>query len=201
VRLLLARAALAALALLALPGCDKLLGNAKSPFKGIDVTGGAMGGELRLTDHDGRPRSLADFRGKVVLVFFGFANCPDVCPTTLADIAAARKLLGADAARVQGVMVTVDPHRDTPQLLKQYVTAFDPSFIGLYGDDAALKKATQDFKVYWEVREGRTPESYTVNHSGQVYVIDREGRARLLFPPGTAPAVMAADIRVLLDRS
>jgi protein SCO1 len=158
-------------------------------------------GELRLTDHNGQPRSVADFRGKVVGIFFGYTNCPDVCPTTLADVAAARKLLGADAERLQGIMVTVDPQRDTPQVLKQYVTAFDPSFLGLYGDDAALKKATQDFKVYWEVREGRTPETYTVNHSGFLYVLDREGRPRLLFPPGTAPAVMAADIRVLLDRS
>ena len=196
----LARAALLAVALVVLCACDKLFGNAKSPFQGIDVTGSPMG-ELRLTDHDGKPRSIADFRGKVVAVFFGYTNCPDVCPTTLADVAAAKKLLGADGGRLQGLMVTVDPHRDTPALLKQYVTAFDPSFLGLYGDDAALKKATQDFKVYWEVREGRTPESYTVNHSGFLYVLDREGRPRLLFAPGTAPAVMAADIRVLLDRS
>jgi protein SCO1/2 len=197
----LARALLLAGALVALTGCDKLFGNAKSPFQGIDVTGSAMGGELRLTDHNGQPRTLADFRGKVVAIFFGYANCPDVCPTTLADMAAARKLLGKDGERLQVLMVTVDPHRDTPQVLKQYVTAFDPSFVALRGDDAALKKATQEFKVYSEVREGRTPESYTVNHSGQVYVVDREGRVRLLFAPGTAPAAMAADIRVLLDRS
>ena len=196
-----ARAALLAFALVALAGCDKLFGDAKSPFQGIDVTGGAMGGELRLTDHNGQPRSIADFRGKVVTIFFGYTNCPDVCPTALADVAAARKLLGPDGGRLQALMVTVDPQRDTPQVLKQYVTAFDPSFLGLYGDEAALKKATQDFKVYWEVQKGRTPESYTVNHSGQMYVLDREGRVRLLFAPGTTPAVMAADLKVLLDRS
>ena len=195
------RAALAAaLAVCAwgLAACDKLF-PAKSPFNGIDITGGAMGGELRLADHDGNPRTLADFRGKVVLVFFGYTHCPDVCPTTLADLASAVKRLGEDAARVQVLLVTVDPKRDTPELLKQYVTAFDPAFIGLRGDAEALTRVTRDFHVYWSVREGKTPQSYTVDHAGQVFALDRQGKARLMFAPGTAPALIASDLRLLLN--
>ncbi len=196
------RAALAAalaVATLELAGCERLFAPAKSPFQGIDVTGGAMGGELRLTDHDGKPRTLADFRGKVVVVFFGYTHCPDVCPTTLADLASALKQLGNDASRVQVLLVTVDPKRDTPELLKQYVTAFNPGFIGLRGDTEALTRATKDFHVYWNVREGSTAESYTVDHSGQAYALDRDGKVRLLFAPGTAPAAIASDLRVLLN--
>jgi protein SCO1/2 len=196
------RAALAAgltAAALGLAACDKLFAPPKSPFQGIDVTGGAMGGELRLTDHDGKPRSIADFRGKVVVVFFGYTHCPDVCPTTLADLASALKLMGNEASRVQVLLVTVDPKRDTPELLKQYVTAFNPAFLGLRGDAAELTRATRDFHVYWSVREGRSADSYTVDHSGQVYALDGEGRVRLLFAPGTTPAAIASDLRLLLN--
>jgi protein SCO1/2 len=197
-----ARAALGAAiacAALALAGCDKLFAPAGGPFKGIDVTGGEMGGALELTDHDGKPRTLADFRGKLVVVFFGYTHCPDVCPTTLAELASAMKQLGDDASRVQVLFVTVDPKRDTAELLKQYVGAFHPAFLGLRGDAAALERVTKAFKVYSSVREGRAAESYTVDHSGQLFVLDRDGKVRLLFQPGMAPAAMASDLRVLLN--
>ena len=191
-------AALAAAAFLALAGCDRLFTPARGPFQGIDVTGAAMGGELRLTGHDGKPRSLADFRGRVVVISFGFTHCPDVCPTTLADLAAALRLLGADARDVQVLFVTVDPKRDTPELLRQYVPAFHPDFLGLYGDEAATTRVTKDFHVYAHQRAGKTPETYTVDHSAQSFALDREGKVRLLWSPGTAPAVIAADLKVLL---
>jgi protein SCO1 len=182
-----------------LGGCDRLFGPAKGPFKTIDVTGGDMGGELRLNGHDGKPRSVADFRGKVVVVAFGFTHCPDVCPTTLADLATVMKQLGSDARAVQVVFVTVDPKRDTPQLLAQYVPAFHPEFIGLHGDAAAISKVTKDFHVYANERPGKGGEGYTVDHSAQSFVLDREGRVRLLIPPGTPPAAIASDVRVLLQ--
>jgi protein SCO1 len=193
-----AAALLAAAALTLAAGCERLFAPSKSPFQGVDVTGSDMGGEMRLADHDGKPRSLADFRGKLVVVSFGYTHCPDVCPTTLSDLASAMKQLGSDASQVQVLFVTVDPNRDTAELLRHYVPAFDPSFIGLRGDEAATARVTKDFHVYASVREGRTPGSYTVDHSGQIFVLDREGRIRLLFAPGTAPAAMASDLRVLL---
>jgi protein SCO1/2 len=189
---------LAAAAMLPLVGCDKLTGSHKA-FNAIDVTGGAMGGELRLTDHDGKPRSLADFRGKVVVVSFGFTHCPDVCPTMLADLAAAVKQLGEEGGRVQVLFVTVDPQRDKPELLRQYVPAFNPAFLGLTGDDAALAKVRKDFNVYASVREGKTPESYSVDHSAQMFVFDGGGKIRLVVPPGMAPQALASDLRLLLN--
>jgi protein SCO1/2 len=191
-------AAVAAAALV-LGGCDQLGMPGKSPFQGIDVTGSALGGELRLTDQDGKPRSLADFKGKVVVVSFGFTHCPDVCPTTLADLAAARRQLAGDASQVQVLFVTVDPKRDTTELLKQYVPAFDPTFIGLRGDEAATERVKKDFHVFSEERAGKPGEAYTVDHSAQMYVVDRAGRMRLLWNPGTLPAVMASDLRILLN--
>lgn len=196
-RLLLA-AALAA-ASMGLTGCEKLFAPPKSPFTGIDVTGGEMGGPLRLTDHDGRPRSLADFRGKAVVVVFGFTHCPDICPTTLADMARAVRELGDRGRDVQVLFVTVDPQRDTAELLRQYVPAFHPSFIGLRGSEAEVAAVTQDFKVYANQRPGKTPESYTVDHSAQSFVFDREGRVRLLLPPNMASSAIASDLRLILN--
>jgi protein SCO1/2 len=190
--------ALAAL-LAAGAGCDKLFSPPKSPFHGVDVTGLDAGSALRLADSDGKTRTLADFRGKLVIVDFGYTQCPDVCPTTLHDYAEALKKLGADAAQVQLLFVTVDPGRDTARLLEEYVRAFDPRFLGLRGDAAATERVTKDFKVYAQQRPGKTAESYTVDHSAQVFVFDREGRLRLMMPPGTAPADIASDLRVLLD--
>ncbi len=197
-RRLLAAAACAALAL-ALAGCDKLMGPAKSPFSGIDVTGTEMGGELRLADVEGRSRTLADFRGKVVVVSFGFTHCPDVCPTTLADLARAVRKLGADARNTQVLFVTVDPKRDTAEVLKAYVPAFHPDFIALRGDAAATAAATKAFHVYAKDRAGSTAENYTVDHSSQSFVLDREGRIRLIFPYGMASDAIASDLRVLMN--
>ena len=194
----LALAAALVVAGLGTGGCDRVLGPGKGPFKGIDVTGGEMGGELRLTGHDGRARSLADFRGKLVVVSFGFTQCPDVCPTTLADLAAAVRLLGPESRDVQVLFVTVDPKRDSEELLRQYVPAFHPDFLGLHGDAAATTKVTKDFHVYAHERPGRDG-NYTVDHSAQIFVLDRQGKMRLLFPPGTPPASIAADLRVLLN--
>ena len=179
-------------------GCDKLSGS-KTPFKAIDVTGAPMGGELRLTDHNGKPRALPDFRGKVVLVNFGYTQCPDVCPTTLADLASAMKKLGADASQVQVLFVTVDPKRDRPELLREYLPAFDPTFLGLYGDADATAKVLRDFKIYAQQRPGKTPDTYTVDHAAQTFVFDRQGKLRLVMGYGMAPEAIASDVRILLN--
>ena len=189
-------AALAAIALLA--GCEGALAP-KSAFNGIDVTGGKIGDDLGLADPDGRARSLSEFRGKAAVVVFGYTQCPDVCPTTLADLASAVKRLGTDAKRVQVIFVTVDPKRDSGELLREYVPAFDPSFIGLRGDAASTERVTRDFHVYAQERRGATPDSYTVDHSAQSFVFDPKGRIRLVFGYGMKPEAMAADLRKLLD--
>ena len=191
-------AALLVAAALPLAGCD-WLAPAKTPFHATDVTGAPMGRELALPDYNGVPRTLADFRGKVVLVNFGYTRCPDVCPTTLSDLASAVRKLGPEGARVQVLFVTVDPKRDTPELLKNYVPAFDARFLGLRGDAEATAKAEKEFRVYAAEREGKTPDSYTVDHSAQVFAFDPEGRLRLVISPGTAPDDIAADLRLLLN--
>ena len=179
-------------------GCDKLT-PARSPFKTIDVTGSDMGQRLHLTDFDGKARSLADFRGKVVVVTFGFTNCPDVCPTTLANFATALRKLGPDGSQVQVLFITLDPERDTPELLRQYVPAFHPSFIGLWGDAAAIAQVTGDFKIHAQKRPSATDGHYTVDHSAQAFVFDRQGRIRLMMPFDAPVDAIAADIRILLN--
>lgn len=192
-------AAASAVALAVLPGCDKLFSPPKSPFNGIDVTGTEMGGTLALSDAAGQPRTLADWRGKVVVVSFGFTHCPDVCPTTLADLAKAVGRLGGDASNVQVLFVTVDPKRDTGEVLAQYVPNFHPAFIGLRGDAAATEAATRAFHVYAKERPGSSPDAYTVDHSSQTFVLDRQGRLRLILPYGAKPEAMASDLKVLLN--
>ena len=186
-------------AALALAGCDKLFAPPKSPFNAIDVTGGEMGGELRLADPDGKTRSLGEFRGTIVVVLFGFTHCPAVCPTALADMAKAVRELGDRGREVQVLFVTVDPKRDSAELLRQYVPAFHPSFIGLRGTEAETAAVTKSFHVYASERPGKTPETYTVDHSAQSFVFDREGRLRLLLPPAMASSAIAADLRTLLN--
>jgi protein SCO1/2 len=176
-------------------GCD----GSGPRFKSTDITGADYGNTLELTDHTGRPRRLEDFRGKAVLVFFGFTHCPDVCPTTLADISQVMKGLGPDAERVQVLFVTVDPERDTREELGKYVTAFDPRFLGLYGDAAATQRAAREFKVYYEKR--KTADGYSVDHSGQTYVIDPQGRLRLFVRPDRLGSDLQEDLRTLLKES
>jgi protein SCO1 len=210
VRRALAAAACAALVLAA--GCDRIASSNRTPFKGIDITepreeGTAssgkrkpsLGSELRLTDQNGRERTLADFRGKVVFIVFGFTQCPDVCPTALANAASAVRQMGEDGKQVQVLFVTVDPKRDTPEVLGQYVTAFDPRFLGLGGDAERVLKTARDFGMHVAQRPGSTPDTYTVDHSTQMFAFDREGRARLLIPHGTPPAAIASDLKILLN--
>ena len=194
----LAKAAILLLAgALALAGC----GAGAPKFKSSDVTGTGFGRDFALSDHAGKPRVLADFRGKVVVLFFGYTQCPDVCPTTLAALAEALKELGPDAARVEVLFVTVDPERDTAELLSNYVTAFGPSFIGLRGDADAIARTAKEFKILYQKRPGRTPESYTVDHSAGSFVFDPQGRLRLYVGNGQGADVFAHDIRELLRTS
>ena len=165
-------------------------------FRSTDITGADFGKELALTDHNGKPRTLADFRGKAVVLFFGFTHCPDVCPTTLAEAAGVVKQLGQDAERVQVLMVTVDPERDTPEVLARYVPAFDARFLGLYGAAAATQRAAKEFKIFYEKR--KAGDSYSVDHSGQSYVIDPQGRLRLFVRHDRIAQDLAEDLRTLL---
>jgi len=190
--------AIAALVLLAaavmLAGCSP----GTPQFRSSDVTGSAFGRDFSLTDHSGKPRTLADFRGKVAVLFFGYAQCPDVCPTTLAALAEAMRQLGTDAARVQVLFVTVDPERDTRELLSHYVTAFNPSFLGLSGDADATARIAKEFKILYQKQPGRTPESYTVDHSAGTFIFDPQGQLRLYVGHGQGTDVFAHDIRELL---
>jgi len=166
-------------------------------FTLTDVTGAGFGREINLTDHNGKPRTLADFRGKVVTVFFGFTHCPDVCPTTLAEMAQVVKELGPDADKLQVLFITVDPERDTPQVLKQYVPSFHPSFLGLHGDLEATRRVAKEFKVYFQKQPARNG-GYSVDHGAGTFILDREGRLRLYAQYGQGPAALVHDIRILL---
>ena len=168
-------------------------------FELTDVTGANLGRELNLLDHNRRPRTLADFRGKVVVIFFGFAQCPDVCPTTLSELAAVARELGKDADRMQVLFVTVDPERDTPEVLRQYVPSFDPRFLGLYGDAEATARAAKAFKIFYQKQPLRDSTTYSVDHSAGTYILDREGRLRLYARYGAGAALLLHDIRILLD--
>lgn len=167
-------------------------------FNGVDITGASYAREFALTDAAGKRRTLADFRGKLVVVFFGFAQCPDVCPTTLSDLAQVRKLLGADADRIQVVFITVDPERDSPQVLASYVPAFDPSFIGLTGSSEEIAAVAREFKIFYQKVAGKTETSYTIDHTAGAYVFDREGRVRLFIRHGTRAEAIASDVQRLL---
>jgi protein SCO1/2 len=179
---------------LALAACE-----GKPQFKSTDITGVAYGKALELTDHTGKPRKLEDFRGKVIVLTFGFTQCPDVCPTTLAGIATELQKLGADAERVQVLMVSVDPERDTAKVLGDYVTTFDKRFLGLRGDLEATRRAAQEFKIYFEKR--KQGDGYVVDHSAQSYVLDAQGRLRLLVRHDRLNQDLAADLREVLKSS
>jgi len=173
-------------------------GQRKPQFQAVDLTGADYARDLQLPDQNGQPRSLKDFRGKVVAVFFGYTQCPDVCPTTLAEIAEAKRLLGADGARVQGVFVTLDPQRDTPDVLKAYLANFYPTFVALRGTPDQIAAVAKEFKIFYRKVEGKTPGSYTLDHSAATYVYDPQGRLRLYTRYGTGPQALASDIKLLL---
>ena len=184
-----------AAALIALTACSP-----KPEFKNIDITGStAFGKDFSLQDPDGKLRTLADFKGKVVVVFFGYTQCPDICPTTLTEMQQVMTLLGPLSDKVQVLFVTVDPQRDTAAILKQYVPAFDPRFLGLRPvDDAALEKVAKDFKIYYKKVPGTSPGSYTMDHTAGSYAFDSEGRLRLYIKHAQGPETLAHDLKELL---
>ncbi len=189
-----ALASFAVLAVVAVVGC----GPSAPKFMASDVTGTSYGRDFQLVDHNGKPRTLADYRGKAVVVFFGYTQCPDVCPTTLAELAEAMKRLGPDADRVQVLFVTVDPERDTPDLLSKYVPAFDPRFVGLYGDADATARTAKEFKIIYQKQPGQTPGTYTMDHSAGTFVFDPNGKLRVYVGYGQGADVFAHDLRELL---
>ena len=171
----------------------------KPSFAAIDITGAEYARDFDLTDHNGQRRTLKDFAGKVVVLFFGYTQCPDVCPTSMLELAEVKKLLGKDGERLQGLFVTVDPERDTPEVLKAYMANFDPSFLALYTTPAKLEALATEYKVYFKKVDGPTPTSYSVDHSAGSYVYDPQGKVRLYTRYGSGAALLAADIRLLLQ--
>ena len=175
-------------------GCSE----SKPPFVSIDVTGADYAKGFELTDHNGQVRHLTDFAGKIVVMFFGYTQCPDVCPTSMAELAEVKKALGANGDKLQGIFVTVDPERDTPELLKAYMANFDPTFLALATTPDKLAALAKDYKVYYKKVEGKTPTSYTLDHSAASYIYDPQGRLRLYARYGAGAPVLAADIKLLL---
>jgi len=177
-----------------LAGC----GQDKPAFRGVDITGADYAQGWELSDQNGQVRTLKDFAGKAVVVFFGFTQCPDVCPTALQEMAQAKQLLGADGEKLQGVFITVDPERDTPELLKAYMANFGPDFVALRPTAEQLPKVTKDFKIYYKKVEGKTPTSYTMDHSAGSFTFDPKGRIRLYNRHASGAESLAADVKILL---
>ena len=188
--------AVGATAMFVLTGCQP---SEPPVFKSTDITGASFARDFRLTDHHGETRSLADFKGRVVAVFFGYTHCPDVCPTTLSDFSSALKQLGPQADRVQVIFVTLDPKRDTPDLLKQYVPAFNSGFLGMYTDEASLKLLAKEYKVVYQKTSEKGDNDYLIDHSAGTYIYDTQGRLRLLMPYGSSPETIAHDLKILLE--
>ena len=170
----------------------------KPQFKSIDLTGADYAQGFSLTDHNGQLRTLKDFAGKVVVVFFGFTQCPDVCPTSMAELAQVKQQLGADGDKLQGIFITVDPERDTAEMLKAYMGNFDPTFLALRPTLEQLPQVAKDFKIYYKKVDGKTPTSYTMDHSAGSYVYDPAGRLRVYNRYGSGAQALAADVKVLL---
>ena len=168
-------------------------------FDYTDITGLGIGSDFRLIDHHGRPRTLADFRGKVVAIFFGYTHCPDMCPTALAELAQTLKQVGKESDGVQVLFITVDPARDTPKVLAQYVPAFDPRFLGLYGDPDTTAKVAAAYKVFFAAQRPNASGNYTIDHTAAVYLIDRRGRPRLYVGGGRTVSGMVHDVKLLLN--
>ncbi|WP_431048609.1 SCO family protein [Roseateles sp. L2-2] len=183
-----------------LAGCDKLGFSSapKASFQGVDLTGAAYARGFSLPDQNGKTRTLEDFKGKVVVVFFGFTQCPDVCPTTLAELAQVKKALGPDGDKVQGVFVTVDPERDKPELLKAYLESFDPGFVALRGTPEQLKETAKEFKIYYAKVPGKTPDSYTMDHTAASFLFDPQGRVRVFSRYGAGASALMSDIKALI---
>lgn len=179
---------------LALGGCT-----GKTAFQGVDITGAAYANSFDLTDHNGQRRTLDDFKGKAVVVFFGYTQCPDVCPTSLSELAQAKALLGPQGERLQGLFISVDPERDTPEVMKAYLANFDPSFLALYAAPDQLPALAQSFKIYYKKVEGKTAGSYTMDHSAGSYVYDPQGRLRVYHRYGSGAQPLADDVKLLLD--
>jgi protein SCO1/2 len=184
----------AALAVLALAACSP----EKPKFNSIDITGADYAKGFTLTDHNGQSRSLSDFKDKVVVVFFGYTQCPDVCPTSMTELAEIKRLLANDGDKLQGVFVTVDPARDTTELLKAYMTNFDPSFMAFTPTNEQLAVVAKDYKIYYKRVEGKTPTSYSMDHSAGSYVYDTRGHLRLYSRYGMGAKPLAEDILTLL---
>lgn len=189
-------ALLAAVSLLA---CDQIgVPSSKTSFKGIDITGAEYARSLSMPDQNGQSRSLADFKGKVVVVFFGYTQCPDVCPTTMVELAQVKKSLGKDGDKLQGVFVSIDPERDTPAILKTYMASFDPSFIALRGSPDQTAAAAKEFKVFFAKVPGKQEGSYTMDHTAGSYVLDANGKVRLFERYGVGAEALGGDIKALL---
>ena len=178
-----------------LAGCAQ---DSKPQFKGVDISGADYARDFPLPDADGRMRSIKEFAGKAVVVFFGYTQCPDVCPTTLTEIAQAKKLLGTDGDKVVGVFITVDPERDKPEMLKAYVANFGTDFVALRGNADQTAAVAKDFKVFYKRVEGKQPGSYFMEHSAASYVYDPQGRLRLYVRYGQGPQALADDLKLLL---
>jgi len=187
-----------------LAGATGLLGACsenKPQFVSIDVTGANYAKNFELTDHNGQVRHLTDFSGKIVVMFFGYTQCPDVCPTSMAELAEVKKALGKDGDKLQGIFVTVDPERDKPEMLKAYMGNFDPTFLALTTTPDKLAELAKDFKVYYKKVDGKTPTSYTMDHSAGSYVYDTKGQLRLFTRYGSGAAALAQDIQLLLKEA
>jgi protein SCO1/2 len=185
---------LSALAVLALAACSP----DKPKFNAIDITGADYAKGFTLIDHNGQSRGLSDFKGKVVVLFFGYTQCPDVCPTSMVELAEVKRLMGADGDKLQGVFVTVDPARDTAELLKAYMANFDPTFVAFIPTPEQLAVVAKDYKIYYKKVDGKTPTSYTMDHSAGSYVYDAQGNLRLYSRYGVGAEVLAQDIQTLL---
>jgi protein SCO1/2 len=170
----------------------------KKSFAAIDVTGADYAKDFALTDHNGQPKSIKDFAGKVVVLFFGYTQCPDVCPTSMTELVEVKRLLGKDGDRLQGLFISLDPARDTPEVLKAYMGNFDPTFLALTSTPEKLVGMAKDFKVYYKKVEGKTPTSYTMDHSAGSYVYDTQGKVRLYTRYGSGAPALAADVQLLL---
>jgi protein SCO1/2 len=184
-----------ALSVLGLTACM----DPKAAFKGVDITGADYAKELNLPDQNGQVRKIKDFSGKLVVVFFGYTQCPDVCPTTMQELAEVKRLLGPDGDKLQAVFVTVDPERDTTELLKAYVENFDPSFVALRPTPEQLPQIAKEFKIYFKRVEGKTPTSYTMDHSAGSYTFDAQGKVRLFNRYGMGAEALAHDFKLLLN--